>query len=206
MKRRLVTVEGFMLSSATVNEKPRGAPPPAPPGDFCLGKSHQNRSAPKGSPADAGPSRLRRPQEVRIRRVPAPDAHAPNPFGAPLGSTSAYPRRSLAYGAGKPTELSPGRCWAPYGAPAHRQALGERPERVARRRCATGPRDRDGALGRRREPNVAEARGKSRHPGVLSLGDFSLHEQREVTRVRGGSPRVAVNAAEGGSINLPCAA
>src|SRR3989344_888206 len=27
----------------------RGAPPPAPPGDFCLGKSHQNRLAPKAA-------------------------------------------------------------------------------------------------------------------------------------------------------------
>ncbi len=206
MKRQLVTVEGFMLSSATVNEKPQGAPPPAPPGDFCLGKSHQNRSAPEGSPADAGPSRLRRPQEVRIRRIPAPDAHVRDPSRTPLGSTSAFPRRSRAYGAGTPTELNPGRCWAPYGAPARRKTLGERPERVARRMRATGPRDRDGALGRRREPNAAAARGLSRHPGVLSLGDFSLHEQREVTRVQGGSPLVAVNAAEGGSTNLPCAA
>jgi len=104
-----------------------------PPGDFCLGNSHQNRFAPKGSPAHSAGftrhlpvprpagdiricranrlscrfvSRLGRPPEVRIRAILRPDAHAQHPCCAPSGSTSALPRRSLAYGAGTPTELS----------------------------------------------------------------------------------------------------
>jgi len=36
-------------------------------------------------------------------------------------------------------------------------------------------------------PKAAERR-TARHPGVLSLGDFSLHEQREVTRGAGAEP------------------
>ena len=86
----------------------RDAPPPVPPGDFPFGESHQSHSAPKGFTCFAGSSRLGWPQEVRIRDIPIPDAHAQHPCCAPLGSTSACPRRSLAYGAGNPPRFNAG--------------------------------------------------------------------------------------------------
>ncbi len=48
-----------------------------------------------------------RPQEVRIRDISIPDAHVRDPSRTLSGSTSAFPRRSLAYGAGEATELKP---------------------------------------------------------------------------------------------------
>ncbi len=54
------------------------------------------------------------------------------------------------------------------------------------------------APGELRSAGSGEKRkGVSRHPGGLLFGDFSLAKQREVTRVRGGSPRLC--AAEGGT-------
>ena len=170
-------------------KKPRGAPPPAPPDDFCLGKSHQNRFAPEGSPASRVPRVSVRPPEVRIRAIPRPDAHAQHPCCAPLGSTSAFPRRSLAYGAGKPTELSNtarlnhGCRWAPYGAPS----LAARPGVV--REHLVEPEARCSAPGELRSAGSGEKRRKgSRHPGRLSFGDFSLATQRKVT-CRGSATR-----------------
>ena len=58
---------------------------PCAPGDFCLGKSHQNCFAPEGFACFAGALAPRLPQRVRIRHVLMPDAHSRNPFRDPSG-------------------------------------------------------------------------------------------------------------------------
>jgi hypothetical protein len=87
---------------------------------------------------------------------------------------------------------------SPYGAPEHRKALGERPEGVARRMRATGPRDRmsrrasAGAQSRGAQEKRAirggllmcrDARIPARAGGALGPGafGFSLAAQKKVT-------------------------
>ena len=110
-----------------------------PPGGFPFGESHQSHFAPKGSPASPVPRVSVRPQEVRIRQVLLPDAHVRDPSRTPSGSTSAFPRRSLACGAKETTQVKPWRCWAPYGAPEHRKALAGCPKECARDRACRPP-------------------------------------------------------------------
>src|SRR3989344_3926912 len=154
----------------------RGAPPPAPPGDFPFGESHQSHFAPKGVARYAGSSHLGWPQEVRIRRVLAPDAHAPNPFGVPLGSTSALPRRSLAYGAELPPSLNHGGFSGLRMARPSEQAFARKPEgargwtpRVGRR-CRDAPSD----------DRKAKARSAGRYRAIREafLWDLSCRDKK----------------------------
>jgi hypothetical protein len=91
----------------------------------------------------------------------------------------------------------------PYGAPEHRKALGVRPEGIANRMLATGPRGKDGALGQRREPKTADAR-ISASLGRPSLWLLSLGRARESNppAVRGTASKYA---AEGGSTKTKAA-
>ena len=68
---------------------------------------------------------------------------------------------------------------SPYGAPEHRQALGERPKGRRQDVCAS-PTARRISRWDARDPKPRST-GSVRHRGALSLGDFSLREQREVT-------------------------
>ena len=206
MKRQSVTVEDFVPPPAMVNEKPRGAPPPAPPGDFCLAKSHQKRFAPEGSPADtAGSSRLGSASGGAHTGYPYPGcaraASLLRPVGLDFGLSSTLARLRGWRGNGVKTKDGVGPRMA-RPSTARRWASAPKGAKTGglRRAC----RERDLASGRAGNPTPRSA-GKPRHPGVLSLGNFSLHEQREVTRERGGSPLLQT-AAEGGSINPSCAA
>ena len=156
-----------------------------PPGDFCLGKSHQNRSAPKGSPAYAGPSRLRRPQEVRIRRIPAPDAHVRDPSRTLSGSTSAFPRRSLAYG----TEEQRCRGFAvgPRMARLSDASLWPRAWKGARQDDARGPPGQGCPVGT--PPRQRRVRAGGVAPsGMPFLSPISLGTQRNRLDPRGRNP------------------
>ena len=76
---------------------------------FVLAKVTKTVSPRKASPAhNAGARTPRWPQEVRIRDIPIPDAHARNPFRAPLGSTSALPRGSARLRGRTPPRFSEG--------------------------------------------------------------------------------------------------
>ena len=93
----------------------------------------------------------------------------------------------LGGGYGDPkTPRSRGFFSTPYGAPEHRQALGGRPQGRAQG-SARLAHEAGSLVGPARDPKPRSA-GEVRHSGVLSLGDFSLHEQREVTQGAGAEP------------------
>ena len=156
----------------------RGAPPPAPPGDFCLGKSHQNRSAPKGSPASPVPrvcvglrrcaygASLRRMRTCVIHHAPLrarlrPVLDARSPTGRKRKAT---------------VVLRLGPVWRAQAA----QAFGREPER-ARQDDARGPPGQGRAVGPPPRQRRVRAGGVAPFRVRLSFGNFSLAKQRKVT-------------------------
>ena len=133
-------------------------------GDFPFGESHQSHLAPEGSPANnAGSSHLGWPQEVRIRRIPAPDAHVCDPSHTLSGSTSACPRHSLAYGAEE--QRCQGFCAVgPRMARPSTAGLWPSVRRTVRGIAPVARRCRDAPSGDYRA-KTEDARGLSRHPG-----------------------------------------
>ncbi len=135
-----------------------------------------------------------RPQEVRIRRIPAPDAHVCDPSHTPLGSTSAFPRRSLATGlnshSAKPRWLHQ----APHDTFERRKpllapSLLRRPGAavlLCRRNGWARPngckRAFFGSLDPRR-PGRGSCGRTGVHP-ILLPAELSLHEQRQIRRDR----------------------
>ena len=186
MKRRFVTVKGFVPSSATVNANPRGAPPPAPPGHFRFGESGQSHFAPEGFARVRGSLAfsvgLRRCaygislSRMRTHRIPSV------PRWAQL-----RPVLDAREPTGRKNKGAKVLCsWAPYGAPAHRKPLpaslkgrgqGPRASLASTRTCCRV------TVRQRRE-----AQGEVVPSGMPFLSPISLGTQRNRPVARGQNP------------------